>query len=100
MNLTIAILAGLVLVSMGLAVGRIALGPTASDRIIAQDVLFAAGVCASIIAALATGRTVFLDVGVALALFGFAGTIGWARLVRKMNQPSPDDGSKAEGRGS
>jgi multicomponent Na+:H+ antiporter subunit F len=32
-------------------------------------------------ASLATGRTVFLDVAIGLALVGFVGTVGWARLV-------------------
>ncbi|WP_431194485.1 monovalent cation/H+ antiporter complex subunit F [Pseudomonas aeruginosa] len=34
-------------------------------------------------ASLATRRTVFLDVAIGLALVGFVGTVGWARLIER-----------------
>jgi multicomponent Na+:H+ antiporter subunit F len=34
-------------------------------------------------ASLGTGRTVFLDVAIGLALVGFVGTVGWARLIER-----------------
>lgn len=68
--------------AVGAAVVRLVRGPTQADRIVAQDVLFAAGVAFCLAAALRTGRTEFLDVGLLLAGVGFAATVVWARLVR------------------
>jgi multicomponent Na+:H+ antiporter subunit F len=65
------------------AVYRILAGPSDGDRVIALDVLFAAAVVLAIAAAIATGRTVFLDVAIGLAVVGFVGTLGWARLVEE-----------------
>ena len=65
----------------GLAAVRMIAGPTNADRVVALDIFLAAGIALCIAASLATGRTVFLDVGIGFALMGFVGTIGWARLV-------------------
>ncbi|MFN3297336.1 monovalent cation/H+ antiporter complex subunit F [Caldimonas sp.] len=64
-----------------LATVRIVQGPTHADRVVALDILLAAGVALCVAASLATARTVFLDVGIGLALVGFVATIGWARLI-------------------
>lgn len=64
-----------------LATVRIVKGPTHADRVVALDILLAAGVTLCVAASLATSRTVFLDVGIGLALVGFVATIGWARLI-------------------
>jgi len=69
-----------------LAVVRLVRGPRHADRIIALDVFLTAGVALCIAAALATARTVYLDVAIGLALMGFVGTIGWARLVDRAAQ--------------
>jgi multicomponent Na+:H+ antiporter subunit F len=49
--------------------------------VLALDLFLTAAVALSIAAALGTGRTVYLDVAIGLALLGFVGTIGWARLI-------------------
>lgn len=66
-----------------LATVRIVKGPTHADRVVALDILLAAGVALCVAASLITGRTVFLDVGIGLALVGFVATIGWARLIER-----------------
>jgi multicomponent Na+:H+ antiporter subunit F len=50
---------------------------------VALDIFLAAAIALCIGASLATGRTVFLDVAIGLALVGFVATVGWARLVDK-----------------
>ena len=62
---------------------RIIRGPTHADRVVALDVFLAAAVALCIAASLASGRTVFLDVAIGLALVGFVATIGWARLIER-----------------
>lgn len=69
------------LLATGLATWRLLAGPTNADRVVALDIFLAAAVALCIAASLATGRTVFMDVGIGLALVGFVATIGWARLV-------------------
>ena len=60
---------------------RLLRGPTASDRAVALDLLFAVAVVLCVCAALASGRTVYLDVAIGLALVGFVATLAWARLI-------------------
>ncbi len=71
------------LLAAGLASWRIVAGPTHADRIVALDIFLAAGIALAVAASLASGRTVFLDVAIGLALVGFVATIGWARLVER-----------------
>ncbi|MFT5933441.1 MAG: multicomponent Na+:H+ antiporter subunit F [Hydrogenophaga sp.] len=71
------------LLALALASVRLVRGPTDADRIVALDIFLAAGVALAVAASLLTERTVFLDVAIGLALVGFVGTIGWARLVEQ-----------------
>lgn len=70
------------LLSLGLACVRLVRGPTDSDRVVALDIFLAGGIALAVASSLLTGRTVFLDVAIGLALVGFIGTIGWSRLVQ------------------
>ncbi len=65
----------------GLAAVRVLRGPTQADRVVALDIYLATAVALCVGAALATGDTAFLDVGLVLALVGFVGTLGWARML-------------------
>ena len=71
------------LLASGLAVLRFVRGPSDADRIIALDVLFAAAIALCAAAALASGRLLFLDVAIGLALIGFVATLAWARVLDK-----------------
>lgn len=62
---------------------RILKGPAHADRIVALDIFLAAAIALAVAASLGTGRTVFLDVAIGLALVGFVATIGWARLLER-----------------
>lgn len=103
------IAAGLLILAVGsivvavLGVIRIVKGPTSADRILALDLFLTAAVALAITAAIGTGRTVFLDVAIGLALLGFVGTTGWARLIdraaqrRHQAEIAARDGGDAEG---
>ena len=78
---TILLLVLAALLATGLASWRMVRGPQHADRIVALDIFLAAAVALCVAAALATARTVFLEVAIGLALVGFVGTVGWARLV-------------------
>jgi multicomponent Na+:H+ antiporter subunit F len=68
-------------VAMALAVVRLLRGPTQVDRIVALDVVFSASIVLTAAASLVTGRPLFLDIGIGLAIVGFVATIVWARLI-------------------
>lgn len=57
----------------------------------ALDIFLCAAIALCIAASLSSGRTVFLDVAVGLALVGFVATLGWARVV---DRSSPDAGER------
>jgi multicomponent Na+:H+ antiporter subunit F len=64
-------------------------GPSDADRVIALDVLFAAAVGLCVAAALASGRVLFLDVAIGLALIGFVATVAWARMIERSPGSAP-----------
>jgi multicomponent Na+:H+ antiporter subunit F len=75
------VLATAALIAVGLAFVRLLRGPTQADRVVALDVIFAASVALAAAAALGTGRALFLDVAIGMAMVGFVATISWARLI-------------------
>ena len=64
-----------------LGILRFLLGPSDTDRVVALDILFAAAIGLCVAAALASGRVLFLDVAIGLALVGFVATVAWARMI-------------------
>jgi multicomponent Na+:H+ antiporter subunit F len=65
---------------------RLLAGPSRTDRVVALDLLFSVAIVLSLIAAWASGRTVYLDVAIGLALAGFIATLAWARLIQDAAQ--------------
>lgn len=92
--LAVTVLIAAALAAAALACLRVAKGPTPADRIVALDIFLAAAVALCIAASLLTQRTVFIDVGIGLAVVGFIATIGWARLLDR-SVPDGDGESKA-----
>lgn len=65
-----------------LGVYRLLVGPSDTDRVVGLDILFSVAIVLSLIAAWVSGRTVYLDVAIGLALIGFVATLAWARLIQ------------------
>ncbi len=88
--LDIAVMAGFVMVflAVGLAVLRLALGPTLPDRVVALDMMTLAIVAFCALAAIRTGDAAFLDVALVLALVGFLATVALARFAERQNMRS------------
>jgi multicomponent Na+:H+ antiporter subunit F len=91
---TLLLIAGALLAAV-LATVRIVTGPTHADRVVALDIFLAAAIALAVAASLASGRTVFLDVAIGLALVGFVATIGWARLIERTPRPGRGAGRGA-----
>ena len=62
---------------------RVALGPTAADRVVALDFVSMTLVAFLLLLALAAQRDAFLDAGLALALVAFLATVAFARLLER-----------------
>ncbi len=69
---------------------RLLAGPTATDRVLGLDILFAVAIILSLTASWVSGRTVYLDVAIGLALVGCVATLSWARLI----QPGAEGGGQ------
>ncbi len=80
------VLAGQVLLAilslaMALAAVRLGRGPSLPDRVVAFDVVAAAGVAAAALAAALWQTPVLLDVAMVLAVITFIGTVAVARYL-------------------
>jgi len=68
---------------------RLLVGPTDADRVVGLDLLFAIAIALSLLAALLSNRTVYLDVAIGLAVVGFVATLAWAKLIQDRNSKGP-----------
>ncbi len=64
-----------------LALYRFVMGPSAADRVVAFDVLTIVSITGIVLAALAEGRGIYLDVALVYALLSFLGVIVVARYL-------------------
>lgn len=72
-----------VFVAVGLAVYRLARGPSLPDRVVALDMMTVSIVSFCGIAAVWSGDVAFLDVALVLALVGFLATVALARFAER-----------------
>lgn len=66
-----------------LVLWRFVKGPTSADRIIAFDSLTIVSITGIVLAALAEGRGIYLDVAMVYALLSFLGVIVVARYIER-----------------
>lgn len=76
---------GLLSLSFLLTVGRVVLGPTLPDRVLALDMLVAIAIGFIAVLGIKTGYTLYLDIAIALGLVGFLATVAFARFI--MSRP-------------
>lgn len=71
----------ILLLASAMCLYRIARGPTAADRIVAVDILgiLIVGFCA--ILTISTGRSWYIDIGIAWALQSFIGSLALAKYL-------------------
>jgi multicomponent Na+:H+ antiporter subunit F len=66
-----------------MAMYRFVIGPNPTDRVVAFDVITIVAISGIILAALAEGRGIYLDVALVYALLSFLGVIVIARFLEK-----------------
>ena len=71
----------ILLLAAGMCMFRISRGPTAADRIVAVDIfgILIVGFCA--ILSISTGRSWYIDIGMAWALQSFIGSLALAKYL-------------------
>jgi multicomponent Na+:H+ antiporter subunit F len=79
MLMLIAIAVGITAIA---GIYRLLIGPALTDRVIGLDLLFAIAIIYCLIAGWASGRTVYVDVAIGLAITGFIATLSWSRLIQ------------------
>lgn len=71
----------ILILASGMCLFRISRGPTAADRIVAVDIfgILIVGFCA--ILSISTGRSWYIDIGIAWALQSFIGSLALAKYL-------------------
>lgn len=78
-----ALALGLLGVAVLLAFVRLVRGPDLANRVVALDILSILGVGIAAAASVLSGRPVYLDVALILALIAFVGTVAFARYAEQ-----------------
>lgn len=82
-SITARISMTLLVVALGLALLRLALGPSFPDRVVALDLVATLLVGLVAVSAIETGDAIFLRVAMVVALFNFIGTIGFCWYLQR-----------------
>ena len=69
--------------AMACAAWRVFTGPRAPDRVLALDAMYIAGMLILLTFGIQTGRTLFFEAAMAIALLGFAGTVALAKFLMR-----------------
>ena len=89
LNLASLAALAMLLVSMVLVLWRMAMGPTAADRVIALDLLSTLVVAFLVTVSIHAREPSYLDVAIAYACIAFLGTVALARFIsRTSRKPS------------
>jgi multicomponent Na+:H+ antiporter subunit F len=81
------VLVGLAMLSIIVAVVRLARGPTLADRVVALDLIATIAVVTAALSSIAYSQPVFLDLAVVLTLVPFVATVAFARAIQRTAQP-------------
>lgn len=60
---------------------RLWLGPSAQDRILALDTLYINGMLSILMLGISSGSTLYFDIALLIALFGFVGSTAMAKFL-------------------
>jgi multicomponent K+:H+ antiporter subunit F len=65
------------------AVWRLARGPRAQDRVVAFDTLYVNGMLILVTLGIQTGRMIYYEAALIIALLGFVGTVALAKFLMR-----------------
>jgi multicomponent K+:H+ antiporter subunit F len=83
--LAIAITASQILLGLAMACAayRLLMGPRAQDRILGFDSIYISGMLTLLTFGIQTGRTVYFEVSLGIALLGFTGTVALSKFLMR-----------------
>ena len=67
--------------AMCFATVRVVLGPRAQDRVLALDTLYMNAMVTLLLLGIRTSTTIYFDIALLIALFGFVGSIALAKFL-------------------
>jgi multicomponent K+:H+ antiporter subunit F len=67
--------------AMLLALIRLFIGPSAQDRVLAFDTVYINGMLSLLVLGIRSGSTVYFDMALLIALFGFVSTVALAKFL-------------------
>ncbi len=70
------------------ALVRVVRGPTATDRVVAAELVFVVAVAVVVLLAVRLGEPVLVDIALVAALAGFVATVSLTRLIRRRGESS------------
>lgn len=73
----------MLVLAMALATWRMLRGPRAQDRILALDSFYLNGMLALLVFGIQTGRTIYFEAAVIVALLGFVSTAALAKFLMR-----------------
>jgi multicomponent K+:H+ antiporter subunit F len=68
---------------MGIAVWRMMRGPRAQDRVLGLDTLYSAAMLLIVVFGIQTGRTIYFEAALIIAMLGFAATAALAKFLMR-----------------
>lgn len=83
-DIALALLAAAVLP----ALVRVVRGPTATDRVVAAELVFIVAVAVIVLLAVRLDQPVLIDLALVAVLVGFVATVSLTRLIRRRGEPS------------
>ncbi|MFV8781187.1 monovalent cation/H+ antiporter complex subunit F [Microbulbifer sp. SA54] len=89
LTLAVNVASWFLLLALALSFYRLVRGPSLADRVVALDVLNILAVAYCALLAIASGRAIYLDAAIALALVAFLVTVAFARFVERSEAVSP-----------
>ncbi len=90
-TLTLNVVFGALILSLAMALARLARGPTLPDRVVALDLIAFLSVGFIALYAVAAGQPAALDAALTLALIAFLGTVAFARYVEHFGERREED---------
>lgn len=73
----------MLIVAMGIAVWRMMRGPRAQDRVLGLDTLYSAAMLLIVVFGIQTGRTIYFEAALIIAMLGFAATAALAKFLMR-----------------
>ncbi len=90
LNAVIWMAFALLSLSLVVTAGRVIVGPTLGDRVVALDMLVGIAIGFIALIAIKTGFTLYIDVAMALGLVGFLATVAFARFILSQGHAKED----------